>query len=185
MDRLFALIIAAIVTAFVSAVKPALAEITSLSDLPRIERKSLDSSKTPRSRPIMVYDSFTEESFPAVMDVNYHGNRLVIGKENGIVTIWTLAGIIVGYYYHNEVGKVFALLKDGLLVKIDGTVYTLPPATNSMYPMTPELHQALMNSSGKVFIRVSHNDKQIDSEIGRGTIKAYQELGIYFSRQQQ
>lgn len=185
MVRKLALTIAATVIAFAFTTKPVLAEITSLDDLPRIERKSLGGSKTPWSRPILVYDSFTEESFPAVMDVNYHGNTVLIGEEDGLVTMWTLSGIKVSYYYRNEVGQVAALLTGGLQVKVDGTIYTLPPATNSLYPMTPELYQALMQASGKVFIRAFHNDKQIDSEIGRGTIKAYQELGNYFSRQQQ
>jgi hypothetical protein len=184
MCRAFAFTIAATITAFAMAVQPALAEIMSLNDLPRVERKSLGSTKTPWSRPIMVYDSFTEESFPAVMDVNYRGNELLIGEENGIVTMWTLSGIKAAYYYRNKAGEVGAFLNDGLQIKVDGKVYTAPPITNSMYPITPELHQALMQSSGKVFVRALHNGKQFDSEIGRGTIKAYQELGAYFSRQQ-
>lgn len=185
MVRLFGLTVAATVTVLVSIINPALAEIKSLSDLPQINSKSLGSSKTPRSRPIIIYDSFTEKSLPAVMDVNYHDN-LLTGEKKGIVTLWSMTGITVGYYYHNGFGKkVSAILKDGLLVKVDGTVYTLPPAVDSIYPMTPELHQALMNSSNQVFIRVSDSDKQIDSEIGRGTINAYQELGVYFSKKQQ
>lgn len=169
-----------IVTLF-STISPVLADTNNLNNLPRIERKLLGGSKTPWSRPIIVYDSFTEESFPAVMDVNYHGNTILIGEENGLVSMWTLSGIKVGYYYRNEIGQVAALLTGGLQVKVDGTIYTLPPATNSLYPMTPELYQALMQTSSKVFIRAFHNGKQIDSEIGRGTIKAYQELGNYFS----
>lgn len=184
MNRKFAFTIAATIAAFAVAVQPALSEITNLNDLPRVERKLLGSTETPWSRPIMVYDSFTEESFPAVMDVNYHGNKLLIGKENGIVTMWTLSGIKAAYYYRNNAGQVAALLNDGLQVKVDGKVYTSPPITNSMYPMTSELHAALMQSSGKVFVRALHNGKQFDTEIGRGTIKAYQELGAYFSRQQ-
>lgn len=182
MNRKFAFTMAAIITAFAVTVKPALAEITNLNDLPHIELKSLGNTKTPWSRPIIVYDSFTEKSFPAVMDVNYYGSKLLIGKEDGIVTMWTLSGITAGYYYRNNAGEVTALLKDGLQVKVDGKVFTCPPISNSMYPMTPELHQALMQSSGKVFVRALNNGKQFDTEIGRGTIKAYQELGVYFSR---
>lgn len=182
MNRKFAFTIAAIITAFAVTGKPALAEITSLNDLPRINRKSLGSPKTPWSRPIMVYDNFTEESFPAVMDINYYGSKLLIGEEDGIVTMWTLSGIKAVYYYRNQAGEVGSLLNDGLQVKVDGKVYTSPPISNSMYPITPELYQALMQSSGKVFVRALHNGKQFDTEIGRGTIKAYQELGAYFYR---
>lgn len=160
------------------------ARIVSLDDLPRVEVKTVGNPKTPWSRPIVVYDSFTGKSVPVVVDKNYQNYSMLGSTQDGIITIWALSGIKVMYYYRNPSGIAGGLLKDGLQVKVNDNIYNLSVDANSKYPMSPELYQALMQSTGKVMIRAFHNGKQYDSEIGRKTIEAYQELGEFFSRQQ-
>jgi hypothetical protein len=152
---------------------PALAEIKNIKDLPQIG-KGVATFDIPFSRPIVLFDSFTEQGKLAVADLSTDVNFLGINRA-GLISIWTADKAIFFYCTQTTERKNCVDLNGfNTYVKVDGEIYKLQ---SNFIPV--ELQSALANTKGKALVRIDLKEKIIDREIGRGTIESFQDIRTY------
>ena len=162
------------------------------ADLPVVKSAALGTSRNPPwSKPVQVSDPF-EGSFVAVFDRNYFYKEILnTNARVEIQSIWSRQSVrflltasdrdcLRGLNYSNRfLGSNCSELIGSkniieLFVKVGDRVFQVP-GQNSKFPVSNDLATALQNApNGNVRIRLTtESGGTVDSEIGKGTVKAW------------
>jgi hypothetical protein len=148
----------------------------------------------PWSRPVKVRDPF-EGDYLAVFDRNYFYRRFLnTNARVDVVSLWSRKSVrlllayndrdcLSRYGFHLGSLNSRCLTSNGtqnvaqLLLKVGGQVFRLE-GENGTFPVSDRLAEALENSPiGNVSIRlVAESGEAVDSEIGKGTVKAWKTI---------
>ena len=171
-------------------------EITiSTADYPIVESAGLDTNlDVPWSEPVLVQDPF-EGEFVGIFDRHFfHSRVLDTSARLEVVSLWSADKVRfllalrdrdcnLGSSFHHQTISRDCLVSNAALkitdvyLKLGEEVFRLEDG-NSRFTVDEKLAMALKNSpSGNVDIRlIVENGETIDSEIGKETVKAWQEI---------
>ena len=165
------------------------------ADLPVVKSAVLGASlNVPWSQPVKVVDPF-EGDYLAVFDRNYFYRRFLNqSTKTEVVSLWSRKFIRLlladrdrncfsGYaFYPNSLGSNCEASNNTreiiqLSIKVGEQVFQLE-GQNSTFVVTDELALALQNSpDANLNIRlVTRSGETVDSEIGKGTVKAWKDI---------
>jgi len=165
------------------------------ADLPVVKSAALGANlNVPWSQPVKVVDPF-EGDYLAVFDRNYFYRRFLNqSTKTEVVSLWSRKSIRLlladrdrdcfpGYgFYNSSLGSRCEASNNTrevieLFIKVGEQVFQLE-GQNSIFAVSNELATALQNSpAGNINIRlVTRSGETVDSEIGKGTVKAWKAI---------
>lgn len=132
------------------------------------------------SEPVIVQDDFEGEQL-AVFDRNKSGNITWLGKESGIVSMWTQKNIRVFYYLREATKSIIEPDKftikeaETLGIKVGDKIFKLE-GNNGNFAMTEELANALANApegETKIRLTLEGSGENITNNIGEDTVESW------------
>ncbi|WP_445633981.1 hypothetical protein NSTC745_05726 [Nostoc sp. DSM 114161] len=165
------------------------------TNLPLIKSAGLSPDmNVPWSKPVRILDPFEGEFF-GVFDRNYLGGYLYRNGSKQVISLWTPSSVrllvtvnygqaessfyTAGYLYPRPDYLRFVTTQkvDKLLVKVREKVFQLDGSTGT-FVVNQELATALKNAPDEnLDIRlVLEGGQTVDSEIGKGTVKAWRSI---------